>query len=84
MDKLIQFFTPNIEMSFFEKQKTKAFIILGLIGLILTGVTAIQSIVARNENFIVSLLSGVALGAFVLISLFVLRAKGHSRQFKVK
>lgn len=76
MNQLIKFFTPELEMSLFEKQKTNAFIILGFLGILITLLIVIQSIIAQNDNFIISLFSGMALGVFVVISLFLVRNYG--------
>lgn len=75
-NQLVNYFTPNIEMNLFEKQKTNAFIILGLVGVVLVFIVAGQSILFRNENYLVSFLSTLSLAVFIIISLFVLKNYG--------
>lgn len=76
MKSILNFFTPKSEMSLYDKQKTNAFIILGILGFVIVLLMAIQSLIAQNENFLVSLISSLTMGAFVVICLFILKSYG--------
>ena len=76
MNLLIDFFMPQTKMGIFEKQKTKAFIILGLTGIILVLLILVQAIIAQTANFMVSLISSSSLALFIIVSLFLLKNYG--------
>ncbi|MBN2755751.1 MAG: methyl-accepting chemotaxis protein [Bacteroidales bacterium] len=76
MKELIRFFTPNTEMSLFDEQKTRAFIFLSLSGIAIVIFLIIRVVSSQDENYIVSLISAIALGVFVLINLFILKVYG--------
>lgn len=76
MKQLIQYFTPQMELSLFEKQKTKAFILLGSIGFILVFIIVLQNLIFPTDNFLVSVISGSVLGLFIVITLFILKNSG--------
>jgi methyl-accepting chemotaxis protein len=79
MNELIKYFTPNVQMNLFERQKTRAFIILMLIGFGLAIVTLIQSVFISKVNVFTSFLSGSLMGLFLVISLFLV--KNYSIKF---
>lgn len=76
MKQLIKYFTPKMEQSLFEKQKTNAFIILGLIGIVLVSLVLIQATINRSENFFIEITSSLSLSVFIIISLFLLKNYG--------
>lgn len=76
MKGIFNYFTPKIEMSLYDKQKTNAFIVLGILGSLIVLLMAIQSLIAQNENFLVSLVSSLTMGVFVIICLFILKSNG--------
>ncbi len=73
MRKIIQYFTPKTKQSLLDKQKTSAFIIIGLIGIILASVKLIGTIASHNKNFIIDLFSIFLILTFVTINLFILK-----------
>ena len=76
MNAIFNYFTPKTRLGIFELQKTRAFIILGLIGLILVTLVLFQAISARTDNFLVSVISSFSLVIFIIISLFLLKNFG--------
>ena len=73
MKKIISYFTPKSEQSFFEKQKTNAFIIIAFIGLLIAFIRITQSIILPDENFFVNMLSLVLLTVFIIVNLIILK-----------
>ena len=76
MKQLLQYFTPNIEVSSFEKQKINAFIISGIIGSALVIILQIQTLLSPGEKTISSFIIGFVVIAFVVVSLFILKNYG--------
>ncbi len=76
MSKIIKFFSPKVEMNLFEKQKTTAFIILGVIGTLMVTIIVISSLLNPTKNFIVTLISSLAIGIFIPLNLFILKKSG--------
>ncbi len=76
MKQLVEYFTPNTEQSLFEKQKTKAFIYLGMFGFVLVSFIVIQNFLFSTDNFWVSMISSSVMGIFILITLFILKNSG--------
>ncbi len=76
MSKIIKFFSPKVEMNLFEKQKTTAFIILGIIGTLMVTIIVISSLLNPTKNFIVTLISSLAIGIFIPLNLFILKKSG--------
>jgi len=76
MKAILSYFTPALEMNFFEKQKTKAFIIFGMFGIVCALITLIQSVFVSNENTFTSILSGTSIAIFLFISMFLLKNYG--------
>lgn len=73
MTNLIKFFTPKFEMSLFEKLKTKAFIVLNLLAIILNLCLAVQ---ATMGNYKVSMIAHFMMCFFELTCLVLLRYYG--------
>jgi len=73
MKKVIQYFTPKEKQSFLDKQKTSAFIVIGILGLLLALIRLIAILASPNENFILDLFSISLLFSFITINLFILR-----------
>jgi len=76
MKPLMDFFIPQIDLGLFEKQKTKAFIVLSLIGVLLVLLVFIQALLFRTDNFMVSAISSLSLAVFIVVSLFLLKNYG--------
>ncbi|MCF6241197.1 MAG: methyl-accepting chemotaxis protein [Bacteroidales bacterium] len=76
MKKIIEYFTPKENVSLFDKQKTQSLIILSLIGFLLITLNILQNIVFQTDNFVVSIVSSVIIGAILIASLFILKSKG--------
>ena len=79
MRKVISFFTPNTEINHFDKLKTNALIILGIIGFLAVSVENLITIISHNENYLNSLVYGVVLSIFVIIILFILKYYGINK-----
>ena len=76
MKKLLKYFYPKQEVSYFDELKTNLFIVLGFIGLIIITLSLILDLLSPSENFIASFFSKVSVFLFVLISFFTLKKKG--------
>jgi len=76
MKQLLQYFTPKMELSYFEKQKVNAFIIFCFISLILVLFIIGQAIIFPMVNAKIFLTTGFLVGTFVIISLFILKKTG--------
>ncbi|MEN8123065.1 MAG: methyl-accepting chemotaxis protein [Bacteroidota bacterium] len=73
MKQLLQYFTPDKEMSLFEKQKTNSFIIINTIGVILVSLLYLQTLLTQTANF-KSSISIISFIIFIIISLFILKS----------
>ncbi|MCK5536807.1 MAG: hypothetical protein KAI79_08265, partial [Bacteroidales bacterium] len=76
MKKLIQYFYPKQEMSYFEKQKAVFFIFQAYIGFLIASISLIPELISPGGNFIVSFFSKISIIFIFTISLFVLKKKG--------
>ena len=76
MNEIIKYFTPGHQMSLFETQKTRAFIILAMLGIVFAIVTLLQSILFSNANTFTSILSGTLIAVFLFVSLFLVKNYG--------
>jgi len=76
MKQIINYFTPKIEQSFFEKQKTNAFIISNIIGFTLVSVIIINELLNPSNNFSVSLISNTSILILIIINFFLLKKYG--------
>jgi len=76
MKKLIKYFYPKQEVSYFDKLKTNLFVILGYIGLLIIGISLIPDILSSSENFVASFFSKISVILFIFISFFILKKKG--------
>jgi len=76
MNEIIKYFTPGHQMSLFEKQKTRAFIILAMLGIVFAIATLLQSVLFSNANTFTSILSGTLIAIFLLVSLFLVKNYG--------
>ena len=76
MKQIINYFTPKIEQSFFEKQKTNAFIISNIIGFTLVSVIIINEFLNPSNNFSVSLISNTSILTLIIINFFLLKKYG--------
>jgi len=63
-------------MGVFEKQKTKAFIILSMLGIGFAIVSLLQTVLYNTANISASLISGISLSVFLLVSLFLVKNFG--------
>jgi len=73
MKQLIRYFTPKKKQNLFEKQKTKAFILIGIIGFVLVNFIIIQNIVTPTDDFWAVIISGSSIAIFILLGLFILK-----------
>jgi methyl-accepting chemotaxis protein len=76
MKQIIEYFSPNEQVSLFDKKKTQSLIILSLTGILLITLNIFQNIVFRTENFFVSIISSAIIGAILITNLFILKNKG--------
>ncbi len=76
MKKLIQYFYPKEETSYFDQLKTNFFIIQAFIIVPILSVFIIQSLVSPNENFIISFFSRIVFCLFLITSLYIVKHKG--------
>ncbi len=76
MNQTIKYFTPSPEMSLFEKQKTRAFIILTMLGIVFAIATLLQSLIFANANTFTSILSGTLIAVFLFVCLFLIKNFG--------
>lgn len=73
MKRIIQYFTPEKELEYFEKRKTNAFVFLGIYGAIIALLLAIHNIIFSDDNYLLSISIPLVLVFFILINLFILR-----------
>ena len=73
MKKILQYFTPPVETSLFEKQKTNALIILGLFSVLLGLVMIIASIATSSDNLSLSVIIPFSMIVFITFNLFFLK-----------
>lgn len=77
MKQIIDFFIPNTELSLFEKQKIKAFVISGLFGSFLVVLNAINKFVSYdNYDIITDNIVGFMIIIFVSINFAILKNYG--------
>jgi methyl-accepting chemotaxis protein len=76
MKKVIKYFMPTQNMSYFEELKARFYIISLVFGLLLIAFTAIDSIIHRTDNFVISLITSVFIGIFIIIHFFILKRFG--------
>ncbi len=76
MQKVIKYFYPKHEISFFDELKTKFFIIIGLVGSLIAFILLIQEITSIGDNFEASFFSKIAMLLVLITSLFNLKKKG--------
>ncbi len=76
MKSVFRFFTPHIEMSLFDKLRTRSFIIITFIGLLMLGILTINTLVNPTKNFMATISSVSAIFIFLIITLFLLQKKG--------
>ena len=76
MKKIIEYFYPKHEVSFFERLKTNFFVIIGLIGSFVTIISLQQDFTTIGNNFFISLLSKITMLLVLGISLIVLKKRG--------
>jgi len=76
MKEIIRFFTPKFQKDLFEKQKTNAFIVLCLVGIVFAMLTLMQAIFIAKANVFTSILSSILISVFLIVSLFVVKNSG--------
>jgi methyl-accepting chemotaxis protein len=76
INQIFVYFMPKGQLGYFETQKSKAAIIMALIGLVVVTFQVVQTILMPTESYLISLLSSTALGVFILVILFVLKYQG--------
>ncbi len=76
MKKLIQYFYPKQEMSYFEKQKATFFILQAYFGFLILLIPLIKELISPGNNFIVSFFSKISVVFILIIVLFILKKKG--------
>jgi len=76
MSKIINYFTPEIEQNIFNQQKTKAFIVIGFISIVLASIMILKSILFTEEFNAFILFPAILILIFVVINLFILKYKG--------
>lgn len=76
MNRLIKYFYPEEEVSYFDNLKTKFFIFQGYIGLVIVALYIIPDIVSPNDNFIFSFFSKIIGAILLTLSMFILKIKG--------
>lgn len=76
MTKLIKYFHPNEENSFFNELKTKFFIRICFFGILFLAILLLTDSVFNNENFLVSFSSKFVMLVCLFVFLFVLKHKG--------
>ncbi|MEA2042381.1 MAG: methyl-accepting chemotaxis protein [Bacteroidota bacterium] len=76
MHTIIDYFKPNKEQSLFEDQKNNILIILGYIGIVFILFSLGNELVSQTENSIITIISDLVLGVFVIIVLFILKIYG--------
>ena len=76
MNKIIDYFTPKGEQSYFETQKTTALIIIGIIGSFLTFGLFIKNILQPQDNIFTGTVKYLVTSLFIISTLFVLKNKG--------
>jgi|GEM_PF-2342062 len=76
MFAIFKYFVPENQVSIFEKHKINAFVTVCLAGIFLVTIDFIFQFFFPSNNFIITILSIVTIAIFLLINLFLLRAKG--------
>ncbi len=76
MKRLLNFFSPTEESSYFNELKAGFFIRICLIGMAMVLAILISDFFLPNENFVVSVFSKVSVIVFLFASLFILKYKG--------
>ncbi len=76
MDKILNYFTSGQELDLYEKQKTKALVIISIIGIILVSIIIIKEILSPTNNFKISLLSNTSIIVLIFANLFFLKKYG--------
>ena len=76
LNKVIKYFYPKQDVSYFSDLKIRFFIIQNIIGIFIILLFVIPDILSPNDNFITSILSKILGGIILFISLFILKKKG--------
>ena len=76
MTKIINYFTPEFEQNIFNQQKTKAFIIIAMIGIVLSSIMILRVVFSSAVFNAFILFPAILMSIFVIINLFILKYKG--------
>ncbi len=73
MKKIIDFFYPKSEQSYFDRLKTQAFIIIMLISMVIVLTVIIAGFVLKTENFLYNVVPGAIFFILTIAYLFTLK-----------
>ena len=76
MKNVLSYFIVEQEVGLYEKQKITAFLVISIIGFSLAIFNIVQTVITPTENLKITLLSGISISTFILISLFLLKRYG--------
>ena len=76
MKQIIDYFTPDEDIGLFNKQKSTSFIVIVLVGILMSLLFAIQNFNLKSDNFSVTISSIILIDLFLIVLLFVLKKKG--------
>ncbi|MCK5535613.1 MAG: hypothetical protein KAI79_02235 [Bacteroidales bacterium] len=73
MKQIIKYFTPDGEFNFLEKQRTSAFVVIAILGLIIAFIRAAESVASQSDSYFLEILTVGMLGTFMALNLFILK-----------
>ena len=73
MKKVFDYFSPKTKQNLFSEQKTKAFIVIALAGILINIVSFVQNILLPNRNSQTSIYIAIAMMLFIVVNLFLLK-----------
>ncbi|MBN1251781.1 MAG: response regulator [Bacteroidales bacterium] len=73
---IIKYFLPVENVGLFDKQKTKAYIYICFIGVLLLLLAVIKNLISKDENSFITFISTLILIIYVIVSLFLLKKYG--------
>ena len=76
MKQILNYFTTGKELNMHELQKTKALVIVSIIGFTLVSIVLFKSMLNPTNNFAISLLSNISINLLIIINLFFLKKYG--------
>ena len=76
MKKIIKYFYPKQETSYFEKLKTDFYIIQTFIIIPVLIIFSIYNLISPDKNFLFSFYPKITISTYLIISLFIVKYKG--------